>query len=323
MLSEPPESLLPGPTPDTTGFSCTGNLPANVAATRVLSNQMIEAMDTEIGNLMVSTGLARRLGDGTIDYRPEETNTMVIIIGDNGTYAPGVKVPFDLNRAKGYVYQTGVWAPLIIAGPLVASPDREVTSMVSIADLFELFGEIAGVDVHKAVPASHKLDSQPMLAYLTNPHQRSIRQTNFTQTASNIHPTVPPPCVIALTTPATCVELVNTAALCHYEGGNWYGPGADGGTSYDSCCSVKRALYDPTNTPLQLLPNDQQAVRNDEFKLVRKSVQVCGSTPAGDMAQTVNEFYKVDERVPIPAIDKDGTALCEGRRVLRDCRRRR
>jgi len=35
----------------------------------------------------------------------EETNTMVIIVGDNGTYAPDVKAPFDLNRAKGYVYQ--------------------------------------------------------------------------------------------------------------------------------------------------------------------------------------------------------------------------
>ena len=145
--------------------------PANVVATRILSNQMIEAMDTEIGNLMVSAGLARRLGNGTIDYRPEETNTMVIIIGDNGTYAPGVKVPFDLNRAKGYVYQTGVWVPLIVAGPLVDSPDREVKSMISIADLFQLFGEIAGADVHKVVPSSHILDSQPMLAYLTHPNQ--------------------------------------------------------------------------------------------------------------------------------------------------------
>jgi Sulfatase len=148
---QPPENLLPGSTVDTAGLKCTGNSPANVVATRILSNRMIEAMDTEIGNLMVSAGLARRLGNGTIDYRPEETNTMVIIIGDNGTYAPGVKAPFDLNRAKGYVYQTGVWVPLIVAGPLVDSPDREVKSMISITDLFQLFGEIAGADVRKAV----------------------------------------------------------------------------------------------------------------------------------------------------------------------------
>ena len=99
-----------------------------------------------------------------------------------------MKVPFDSNRAKGYVYQTGVWVPLIVAGPSVASPGREVKNMVNIADLFQLFGELAGVDVHKAVPASHVLDSQSMLPYLTNANQPSIRQTNFTQTSGNIPP---------------------------------------------------------------------------------------------------------------------------------------
>ena len=152
---------------------------------------------------------------------------MVLIIGDNGTFAPGVKAPFDKNRAKGSVYQTGVWVPLIVSGPLVNSPDREVTSMVNIADLFQLFGEIAGVDVHKAVPKSHILDSASMLPYLTNPDQPSIRQTNFTQTANNIHVNnrPPPPCVIPLTSPPTCAQVFNDQGVCEYEGGTWYGPG--------------------------------------------------------------------------------------------------
>jgi len=310
-----PGYLLPGPTVDAVGFSCTGNSVANFAATRVLSNQMIEAMDTEIGNLMVSTGLASRNGDGSLDYHPEQTNTMVIIIGDNGTFGPGVKAPFDINRAKGFVYQTGVWVPLIIAGPVVVSPNREVTSMVNVADLFELFGEFAGADVRKIVPKSHTLDSQPMLAYLTNPKQPSIRQTNFTQTGNNIHVGTPPPCVISLLTSNTCVQLFNAAAICHFEGGQWYGPGSDApnGTEYSSCCAVKRALFDPTNIALTILPIKQEATRNDNYKLVRKSVEVCATAPStNDMAQTVNEFYKIDEQVPIPAIDKDGTALCEG-----------
>jgi hypothetical protein len=307
-----PGYLLPGPTPDSVGFACTGNTVANEVATRIISNQMIEAMDTEIGNLMVSTGLAQRNANGTLDYHPEQTNTMVIIIGDNGTFAPGVKVPFDPNRAKGYVYQTGVWVPLIIAGPLVASPDREVTSMVNIADLFELFGEIAGADVRKIVPNSHMLDSQPMLAYLTKPNQPSIRTTNFTQTGNNIHVTPPPPCVISLTSPATCVQLFNSKQLCHFEGGNWYGPDPDGGTTYSSCCDVKRALYDPTNTPLQQLPIDQQATRNDSYKLVRKHVEVCAQAPStDDTVQTLNEFYQINEDPPLTLkIDKQGTALC-------------
>jgi hypothetical protein len=63
---------------------------------------------------------------------------------------------------------------------------------------------------------------------------------------------------------------------------------------------------------MQILPIDQQAVRDDNYKVVRKQLQVCGADPTNDTAQTVNEFYKVDESVPIPLIDKDGTALCEG-----------
>ncbi|HTC76879.1 MAG TPA: sulfatase-like hydrolase/transferase [Edaphobacter sp.] len=312
---QPPAYLLPGPTVDSTGFACTGNTPQNVGATRVLSNQMIEAMDTEIGNLMVSAGLAQRNSNGTLDYHPEQTNTMVIIIGDNGTFAPGVKVPFDTQRAKGFVYQTGVWVPLIISGPLVASPDREVKSMVNIADLFQLFGEIAGADVRKIVPATHKLDSQPMLAYLMNPNQPSIRQTNFTQTDSNIHVVTPPPCVITVASQDTCVQLFNQAGICHFEGGKWYGTPTDDpqGRTFSSCCEVKRALYDPTKPPtdLTLVPLNQQATRDDNYKLVRKEVNVCAQAPnTNDTTQVLNEFYQINEDVLVPMIDKEGTALC-------------
>jgi Sulfatase len=179
---QPPTALLPLESVDTNGFNCTDQLQL-----RVLSNQMIESMDKELGRVMVETGLATRKPDGALDYRPEATNTMVVIVGDNGTFAPGVKAPFDPNHSKGTPYQTGVWVPLIAAGPLVNTPDREVTHMVNVADLFELFGEIAGVDVHKVVPKSHILDSVSMLPYLTNPAQASLRTDNFTQTGIKHH----------------------------------------------------------------------------------------------------------------------------------------
>jgi len=86
--------------------------------------------------------------------------------------------------------------------------------MLSHHDMFQLFGEIAGRTVRKIVPASHILDSTPMLAYLTIPISRAYRKTNFTQTASN-HLPCP---ADSLTTPATCVQLVNTRSLCHYGG---------------------------------------------------------------------------------------------------------
>jgi Sulfatase len=312
---QPPTNLLPVATPDSTGFSCSGNTTANEIATRVISNQMIEAMDTEIGNLMVQSGLATMNSAGKLQYDPAKTNTMVLIIGDNGTFAPGVKAPFDFNRAKGYVYQTGVWVPLIVAGPLVASPGREVTSMVNIADLFQLFGEFAGVDVHKVVRKSHVLDSQSMLPYLTNVNQPSIRQTNFTQTSSNIHLMAPPPCVIPLNTPPTCVQLFNSRQLCNFEGGDWYGPDdPKGGVSYDSCCAVQRAgIYTDSNgnpETLTQFPVDQIATRNDLYKLVKKTVTMCGATSGSDRNVVQTELYKINENAPLPQIDKDGDSLC-------------
>ena len=61
---QPLSSLLPANEPDTSGLQCTGNTTANEIATRIISNQMAEAMDTEIGNLFVAIGLATFDQDG-------------------------------------------------------------------------------------------------------------------------------------------------------------------------------------------------------------------------------------------------------------------
>lgn len=238
---QPPAALLPPESVENGGLNC-----AQPLQQRVLSNQMIESMDMEIGRLLVEVGLATRTQSGGLDYRPEATNTMVILIGDNGTYAPGVKAPFDSHRSKGYVYQTGVWVPLIVAGPLVNAPNRDVNNIVNIADLFELFGEIAGLDVHKIVPPSHILDSVSMLPYLTNPNQQSLRRTNFTQTANNItaNGVRPQPCVIESVN--TCVQVFTTQNICEDSDGTWYGAGADaehgGPDGLTSCCQVKTGM---------------------------------------------------------------------------------
>ncbi len=304
---QPPDALIPRTALITNGFKCTGNDPRNTAATRVLSNLMIESMDKEIGQIMVETGLATANRDGSLDYHPDSTDTMVVIIGDNGTFAPGVKAPFDKNRSKGSAFQTGVWVPLIVSGPLVNTPGREVTAQVNIADLFELWGEIAGIDVHKVVPKSHILDSASMLPYLTDPDHASIRQTNFTETTGNIHLNnqPPPPCVIPLTSPPTCVQIFNDQSVCAFEGGTWYGPGAP--VQYSSCCAVKNAgIYNSTG--LTILDNTEIATRNDHFKLVERKQPNCSSPNAPDTTKT--ELYEIDEAAPIPKIDKSGDNLC-------------
>ena len=85
-------------------------------------------------------------------YDPEQTDTMVIIVGDNGTLGSTVKLPFDPTRAKGTAYQTGVWVPLVVAGPLVNAAGPRRLAHGEHRRPLQLFGEIAGIDVPKRVP---------------------------------------------------------------------------------------------------------------------------------------------------------------------------
>ena len=306
---QPPTSLLPAASVPSGKFNCL----ANEADQRVLSNQMIEAMDAEIGRVLVETGIAKWGKNGKLRFDPERSDTMIVIMGDNGTYAPVVKGPFNPMRAKATVYQTGVWTPLIVAGPLVKAPGREVSAMVNIADMFQLFGEMAGIDVHKVVPPSRPIDSVSMLPYLENRHQKSLRKTNFTQLAGNIQKAgyVLPPCVIASVN--TCIQLFPSQSLCAAEGGVWWGaadttlnppiPAAAGAPQPD-CCSVNK--YNLTQSPPLLAysvqPTWQMAMRDDDYKLVRSSTTNYDATTNSCVTTEATELYTIDDNVP-PKLD--------------------
>jgi hypothetical protein len=204
----------------------------------------------------------------------------------------------------------------MIAGPMVSSPNRDMESMVNIADLFQLFGEIAGIDVRKAVPSSHILDSAPMLSYLTNPDQQGIRKTNFTQTGNNIHTMAQPPCLVRLASADTCVQLFTSQSLCMDEGGDWYGPGSPVKT-YSSCCAIKQAIADGTfpdpPTKLHILPDFQNAIRNDSYKVVQLKEPDCNQPPdsRGNFPDTTSmAFYQIDETPKTPMLDNMNNALC-------------
>jgi hypothetical protein len=285
---------------------------------QLLSNAMIEGMDTEFGRLLAETGIAQPNADGrTVTYNPQDSNTVIVIVGDNGSLGSTVKIPFDPSRSKATAYQTGVWVPLIVAGPMVVSPDRDVNSMVNVADMFELFGEVAGIDVKRSVP--RQLDSYPLLPYLTNPTQTSLRHNNFAQGGLNIQanggqngpcvvpfpPGTPPPPQIPQSR-GICSQVPTTQSVCGDNYGVWWGPGADpaetlpGFTGVAECWEVNQAIYkykpaDYRETQAIQLPQVYSTVRNDKYKFVKNQALNYDVETDGSKPQDSIEFYEINE----------------------------
>ncbi len=123
---------------------------------------MLQAMDTEFGRLLA------QIGSATI------AKTNIIVMGDNGTSGKVLEPPFG-GAAKFSVYEAGINVPLIVAGPAVSSPGREITAFVHSVDLFHTVAELTGVDARTAVPAGIELDGISMVPYLTNASQSPLR----------------------------------------------------------------------------------------------------------------------------------------------------
>jgi arylsulfatase A-like enzyme len=294
---------------------------------QLLSNALIEGMDTEFGRLLVETGIAHLNADGrAVTYNPQESNTVIVIVGDNGSLGSTVKLPFDAGRAKATAYQTGVWVPLIVSGPMVMDPGRDVNSMVNVADMFELFGEVAGIDVKRSVP--RQIDSYPMLPYLINPTQKSLRHDNFAQGGFNIQAngTHNGPCVIPFPpgvapppqipdSKGICSQVPINKSVCEDNYGIWWGgPDADPGeptlpnfSGVAECWEVNQAIYkdnpaDYAKTQVIQLPQVYSAVRNDKYKLVRNEALNYDVENDTSKPQDSIEFYEINE-------DKDPLTL--------------
>lgn len=303
---QPPTSLYPP------GFSW----PAGVAEgnqteaqIKVVSNLMLYALDREIGRLLVGVGLATRLPSGQLHYTPEATDTMVIVVGDNGTYFQSVNPPYNPFRAKGSAYQTGILGPLLVAGPLVQQPGRTVSSMVNAVDLFELFGEIAGLNVRQVVPSSHILDCAPTLAYLTNPSAAPSRRYNYTELGSVIPPNVHiwPSVFTIAGQKLGNDQLFDTEALAHEAGAEWFGPGA--AVVYADCCEVRAQVY----TNLVIQPSAVWAVGNHRYKLVKSQYAPC------DAGKHPYEFYDLAPTASNPlGLDNANKNLLAGGELTSD-----
>ena len=210
---------------------------------------MLNSMDREIGRLLASLNLATLDENGTIQTVVDDngytqipelqaSNTMVVVVGDNGSFFEVTKLPFDPRRSKGTVYQTGVWVPLIVAGPLVEGPTgREVKALINVADLFDLFAEVAGINVgdgraagpHARQPTDARLSDQSEPG-ADSPVQLHPARTGRLRFEGEHRIAGGPrrswPCVFALGgLGSQCNDVIaDTQSFCHTNGGVWWGP---------------------------------------------------------------------------------------------------
>ena len=303
-VQQSPAGLVGSDAPATDAYDCL----SNETQRRELATQMLEAIDHEVGRLLVETKLATYNSDGTLNYQPGKTNTYVVFTSDNGTWASSVREPFDPSRAKGTAYQTGVWVPLIIAGPNVSSPDREVDHLVNLTDLFTFFGEVADLDVRTEVPDYRELDSSRLMPYLTNPEQGAIRTTNYTLQGNNIRASsaVSYPCVIESMNMCTYSLLLKN--VCIDQSGKWYGPDGEVDSGYyTSCCQVNKATGHDYLSSITAT-----GIRHKNYKLVRQISENCQNGEAIDPPTMVDEFYAVNEDVDAPQLDEADKNLLLG-----------
>lgn len=311
---QPPRSLLAGHVGPLDHLDCTGGVD-----TRIIQDRMTEALDTEFGRLLVETGLASYSADGSINYDPSASNTIIAIVGDNGSLAMAVKPPFDLTRAKGSAYQTGVWDPLIIAGPQVVQPGREVEHMVNMVDLYQFFGELAGVDVHKEVPRT--VDSVGILPYLNDPGQGSLRTINFTMGGMNLQANGGRngPCIL---NDAACTVIPTSKSVCEDNLGVWWGkdytrtdvvlPAYPPEVGYETCADVNKALAEANKDMYELVPESSVAIRDDTYKLVRNSSRDWDPATKDYLTETTEELFIIDQAKPTPKLDRQGESLLVG-----------
>ncbi|MFT4705834.1 MAG: arylsulfatase A-like enzyme [Bradymonadia bacterium] len=135
----PPESLRPGyPTAelDADGDGeCDDDGPCHRA--------MLQALDSELGRFLRS-----------IAASSEERDTIVIVLGDNGSPGSVVQAPFDRTHAKFTFFEGGIRVPMWVSGPEERVSERgTLRVMAHSADLFATLLEFAGAEVPPGVDA--------------------------------------------------------------------------------------------------------------------------------------------------------------------------
>ncbi len=142
----------------------------NNANKRECYKAAIEAIDAELGRLLTQ-----------LDSTGKLANTMIMVVGDNGTPAAVIDSGVDASKTKGTVYQRGVRVPMIVSGPAVVAGGRVRDDLVSVTDVFATVAELSGQSQSTGV------DSVSLLPYLNNTASTTLRSSVYTESFSGSH----------------------------------------------------------------------------------------------------------------------------------------
>jgi arylsulfatase A-like enzyme len=130
---------------------------------------LIQALDTEIGRLFRAMDEA-----GQLD------NTVIVVMGDNGTPSPVKDRASRIRGSKWGVYEGGVRVPLVIAGPGVTRTGRD-PHLISSPDIFATIADLAGVPLkNNSINNSHSI-----VPLLSSNQATTGRKYSFTELCPN------------------------------------------------------------------------------------------------------------------------------------------
>lgn len=134
---------------------------------------MLEALDTEMGRLLISM------------TQEKKDNTVIIFIGDNGTPNQVVQ-EYSSRRAKGSVYQGGVNVPMIVSGKGISRFNQSEDALLNTTDLFSTISDIAGAG------SSEVNDSKSFKELFTasNPTFREYAYTEISEKNGTVNYTI-------------------------------------------------------------------------------------------------------------------------------------
>ena len=281
---------------------------------RALQKAIISFLSEEIGRVLTESGLMARTGaGGSLELTAKGANTLIVILGDNGTLGYSVNAPFDPTRAKGQVYQTGVQVPLLIAGVGVGDTGFPRHGLTSIIDIYGAISDAAGLNLISGSSPFGPVSLAGNMAHALTANQRSQMAVNV---APNIQPNdiFNPPCALGT---ACSVTPINKG-VCEDNNGVWYGPGATGLTAagspipssgFTACWATNQFLHELNEPLLNVLPTGQSAAATETYKYVLTSW--ADYDPQGDGPKTteIEELFLIKDADGDPLIDLESLNL--------------